>query len=114
MTDDYYTIVRGRPYRAADGVTTVRVRLDGEFDLAARPALIDELTAAAGDGTRILVDLDRVTMLDSEAIGALLAGFEAVRHDATRFRLANARGVVRRVLDISGLSFLFATDPAAG
>jgi anti-sigma B factor antagonist len=55
--------------------------LSGEIDLGTVPRLRDRLVraAAAHRGTRLLVDLDGVTVLDSAGLGVLLGGLRRMR-----------------------------------
>jgi anti-anti-sigma factor len=55
-----------------------------------------------------VVDLQRTEFLDSHGIAGLLAGFEAATSAGRRFSVINAKGVVRQVLEITGLAELFA------
>jgi anti-sigma B factor antagonist len=48
-----------------------------------------------------------VTFLDSEALGALIDGHNAARGAGAGFRVVHARGVVHRVLAVSGATELF-------
>ena len=96
---------------------TVVLTLEGEFDITERPELEDAalaaVAAAAGSG-RVVVDLGAVTFIDSEAVGAIIAGYTAATAAGCVYRLANARGLVRRVFDIAGLLDLIgAVDGAA-
>ncbi|GIE31121.1 hypothetical protein Ait01nite_041660 [Actinoplanes italicus] len=104
MADDYYTIA----LEPADDGATARVRLAGAFDIGAREDLCDTLLGMVGPdaGERILVDLNDVTFVDSEAINALIQGYLAAERSGIDFRLANARGIVERVLRIVGLDHL--------
>ncbi|WP_229070093.1 STAS domain-containing protein [Actinoplanes sp. DH11] len=107
MNADYFTIEK--PDR--DG-TTARVRLAGEFDLNSRDVLAEVLRGIVAEGgcTRIVVDLDQVRFLDSEALSALLEGYLAAQSAGITFRLAAANGVVGRVIEVVGLEYLL--DPA--
>jgi anti-sigma B factor antagonist len=91
--------------RAVGGTATL-LRITGELDLTAREELCDSILAALADGN-VIIDLDAVTFLDSEALGALIAGYNAARRRAAGYRVVNARGQVARVLTISGALDLF-------
>jgi anti-sigma B factor antagonist len=83
---------------------TIRVTVRGDVDMTCSDRLTEALRAAArlGPARRLVVDLDRVTFLDSTGIGALVAG----RHEATANRIGyqviNTHGIVARILTISG------------
>src|ERR1700733_5467638 len=81
-----------------------RVRLAGEFDMSVgdAEALVD---AARQPGvTAVVVDLRRTSFLDSHAVAGLIAGYEAAARTGRHFTAVNAHGLVKDVLDITGLS----------
>lgn len=94
---------------------TVVLRLDGEFDITDRPELEEAAVAAvaAADTGRVVVDLGGVTFIDSEAVGAIIIGYQAALAAGCVYRLANARGLVRRVLEIAGLLELIGEETGA-
>jgi anti-anti-sigma factor len=85
------------------------VRLAGDFDINARDelrdALLDAVQAAGPD--EVVIDFDKAAFLDSEAMGALIEGLNAGREAGVPLRIVNAHGIVRRVLDVSGVLALF-------
>lgn len=89
------------------------LRLAGEFDLNSCDSLREELSKALADsaGSGVVVDLSKATFLDSEALNALLSGFTAAQDADIGFRLTGATGVVRRVLEISGVADLDSGGP---
>ena len=107
MTDHYYTI-ESRAAGAAGGGVVTTVRLAGELDLGACAALRATLlgAAAGGPGGQIVVDLAEVTFIDSETVRALLDGYAAAQDQGIGYRLARPRGLVRRVLEVMGLTEL--------
>ena len=93
--------------RAADG-TAVLLKLSGELDINARDDLRDVVQAALDEGIAdIVVDLGGVTFLDSEALGGLIDGYNAAQARTVGYRVVNARGLVERVLSVSGALDLF-------
>ena len=109
VADDYFTIALHPAGADADGVVTSRVQLAGEFDVDNRDELAGRLLGVVEREApaRIVVDLGRVTFIDSEAIGALIQGHLAAGRAGVDFRLAGANGVVERVLTVVGLDHLF-------
>ncbi|GAA2648936.1 STAS domain-containing protein [Paractinoplanes durhamensis] len=91
--------------RAADGTATF-LHISGELDITARDDLYGAIRAALDDGD-VVVDLAEVAFLDSEALGALLEGYNDARARPAGFRVVNARGLVARVLQVSGAHELF-------
>jgi anti-sigma B factor antagonist len=84
----------------------VRVRLSGDFDMNVGAELADTLVGAANspDVAGVVVDLDDTEFLDSHGIAGLVAGYEEATRAGVRFTVINAHGLVKRVLDITGLS----------
>jgi anti-sigma B factor antagonist len=91
--------------RAVGGTATI-LRITGELDITARVQLCDAILAALNDGD-VIVDLDAATFLDSEALGALIDGYNAARRRSAGYRVVNPRGLVARVLKVSGAMDLF-------
>jgi anti-anti-sigma factor len=83
-----------------------RVRLAGEFDMSVGDALSEALVNAARQPgvTAVVVDLRRTRFLDSHAVAGLVAGYEAAARAGRHFTAVNAQGLVKDVLDITGLS----------
>jgi anti-anti-sigma factor len=91
--------------RTADGAATL-LSIAGELDITARDVLRDAILAALGEGD-VVIDLGGVHFLDSEALGALIDGYNEARTRPAGFRVINARGLVARVLSVSGTLDLF-------
>ncbi|MEV6849021.1 STAS domain-containing protein [Actinoplanes sp. NPDC051411] len=91
--------------RTGDGAATI-LRISGELDINARDDLREALLLAVTDGD-VVVDLRDVSFLDSEALGALIDGFNASRAHDARFQVVNSHDVVDRVLTVSGAKDLF-------
>lgn len=91
--------------RAADGTATL-LRVTGELDITARDPLCGAILTALADGN-VVVDLGAVTFIDSEALGALIDGYNEAQARSVGFGVTNARGLVARVLTVSGALDLF-------
>ena len=79
------------------------LRIAGELDLASVPALDHELKRAlASPAEAILLDLDRLTFVDSRGVQCLT---KAARSDgkAKRLRAAGVQGDARRIFRLTGL-----------
>jgi anti-anti-sigma factor len=87
------------------------VGLDGEADVtsAALKQVLDEEVAAGP--ALLVVDLSRLTFLDSWALHVILVAGQRLRGAGGGLALAAPTGVVRRILDISGADTLV---PVAG
>ena len=88
-----------------EGPATV-VAPRGEIDLSTAPALEDRLKSAAGDGaTALIVDLEAVTFMDSSGLQALCTAYNQL--DGCQITVRNAKGGVRKVLEITGMADVF-------
>lgn len=88
-----------------DGVVLLRVI--GEIDLATVPKLHSALrTSLVGPAspTAVRVDLAATSFIDAAGVGALVDAREAARRAGVGFAVDNPTGVVRRLLDILGLT----------
>ncbi|WP_436533150.1 STAS domain-containing protein [Actinoplanes sp. HUAS TT8] len=109
VPDHYFTIHTNEVEPDSDGRPTCRIGLAGSFDIGSRLELRAALLAAAETGARIVVDLNRVRFIDSEALSALIAGYLAAERAAVSFRLTGAIGIVKRVITVIGLDHLMET-----
>jgi anti-anti-sigma factor len=78
----------------------------GEIDMAVEDrftaALRDAVSRA--DGGLVVVDLTQTSFLDSTGIRALVDGLHAANAAGTGFRVVGVSGMVRRVLEVTGVS----------
>jgi anti-sigma B factor antagonist len=95
-------VLRLSTEREGDELT---VSARGVVDLASAKQLEEGIVAAvAEDGARaVVIDLSGVTLLDSMGIAALLKGRRWAAERGRDFRLTGAIGLVREVLDITGV-----------
>ena len=80
------------------------VRLQGEIDVVnvdqVRVCLVEALEGRPGV---IVVDLEKLSFIDSTGLGAIIFGFQRARDEGVRFRLAHPSRGVRQILVLSGL-----------
>ncbi|XVV09588.1 STAS domain-containing protein [Actinoplanes sp. CA-131856] len=88
-----------------------RVVLSGDCDLSVRDDLLAALTAAVDRHRRVVVDLAQVGFLDSTGVHGLVTAHHAALARGGRLIVANAKGAVAAVLDITGVAGLLA-EPA--
>jgi anti-anti-sigma factor len=88
------------------------VDLAGDFDMSVSAELSDALVRAARTPgvARVVVDLRHTAFLDSHGVAGLVAGFDAATREGRGFGVTNASGMVRQVLEITGLAEVFAVD----
>ena len=84
------------------------VDAEGEIDMFTAPKLREQLVKLAEEGTyRIVVNLDKVTFIDSMGLGTLVGGLKRVKeHDGALVLVCSHRPVMR-VLAITGLDNVF-------
>ncbi|MET8638905.1 STAS domain-containing protein [Streptomyces sp. NPDC004680] len=91
--------------------------LTGEVDLALAPALREIVDALIADRrARMVLDLQRVSFMDSSALGVLVYAMRRADALGGALRLAGPCEKVRRMLELTGLDTVvgvFAGVPAA-
>lgn len=81
-----------------------RVSLAGEIDYAASIGLAPELAEIVRKcDAELLLDLDEVTLIDSEGIKVLMAAYAAMRDKARCMRVVNCSKPALRVLHLVGV-----------
>jgi anti-sigma B factor antagonist len=108
--------VRAPSVYAIDARTTpegvVVLTLEGEFDLAAAPAIRERLAAARGAGARaIVLDMAEVTFVDSSVLRELLRAESAQDGDSVPLLLAALRAPVARLLELTQTTGLLTVVP---
>ena len=89
---------------AADVDGVYRIRLQGEFDLAAFPQADRLLADAIETHQQIEVDLRELTFIDSSGVRALTLAWDRSRTMVRSFWIVAGPPAVQRVFDITGLS----------
>lgn len=85
------------------GAATV-LRLDGRLTMVAAPKLRSAVESTVkGGSSRVVVDLDGVSFVDSSGLGALVAGLKTARQQGGDLRIAGAGEQVRTVLGLTNL-----------
>lgn len=84
------------------------IDVQGEVDMFTAPKLREEMIQAIEQGNHtIVVDLRKVSFMDSTGLGVLVAGFKRVKEHSGQLSLVCREGPVRRVLSITGLNNVF-------
>ncbi len=98
----------------AQGPDAYVIRLDGELDLAGCPDLelaLDD--AEASQAGRIILDLERVTFIDSTGLRALLSAGRSSATNGNRLEITRGGGQVADMLRLTALDkTLPLIDPA--
>jgi len=89
----------------------VVVTLQGEFDIVGAEELRAALVGAwERHRCPVVVDLDAVTFLDSQALNALLVAHRVITRDGGRLTVQRVSSIVRRVLEVTGSARLLGLD----
>lgn len=110
MPDEPVATFRASAHEA-DGTTVVRA--EGELDLVGAPRLLQALPA---DGSSpVVLDLSRVTFMDSSGLRSLLEARQACSEAGRGFAIARPSDAVARVLELVDLTgeFEVVEPPAA-
>lgn len=83
-----------------DGATTVRP--EGALDMAGVAELQKTIVDRAAEGD-VVVDLSSIQVLSSSAIGALIAGHNALRAKGRRLRVEGVSDGIRHLMRLMGL-----------
>jgi anti-sigma B factor antagonist len=97
-----------------DDPQRVVVAVVGEIDLATRDKLESAIVTAigvAGSDHKVIVDLAQTTFLDSTGIAVLVRGREAAAEANTHYSINGAYGMVRHVLELTGVLAVLTQDP---
>jgi anti-anti-sigma factor len=80
------------------------VALEGRLDMLTAVDVKQKLASVVAEGShRLVVDLDKVTFVDSSGLGALISGLKAARVAGGDLRLASPGKQVRYILEVSTL-----------
>ena len=84
---------------------TIIVGISGDVDLSTVAEVNNAMLAAVddADATVVVADLAAVTFIDSAGINTLLKSRRLADERGRGFRVTNATGIVRDVLDMTGV-----------
>jgi anti-anti-sigma factor len=84
---------------------SVVVHIAGDLDMADADQVGEVLTSAVESGkATVRIDLSELRFADSSAIKAILIGAQAAEARGVAYELANPRGLVQRLLEVTGLN----------
>jgi anti-sigma B factor antagonist len=96
--------------QASDSVSVVT--LEGEIDIYSAPRFKEALLRGIEDGARnIVVDLGKVTFIDSTALGVLVSGAKRVRPQNGTLDIVCSDENIIRIFEITGLDRIFGIYP---
>lgn len=86
--------------------------LEGQIDLHVSPQIAASLEAMIDERpVRLVVDLSRVTYIDSSGLAVLINGMQTLESYGGRFMLAGVQENVRSILETAGLGRFFLSFP---
>jgi len=86
--------------------------LEGEIDLHVSPEVAESLrTIIANRPNVVVVDLTKVTYLDSSGLAVLIEGLQKVQEYGGKFGLANVQENVHHIFEIARLDQVFQIYP---
>lgn len=83
------------------------VELDGEVDLSCSPDARKQILDCLNKAQNLLVDLSRVTYIDSSGVASLVEGYQTAKKKALKFGLINVSGAAMNVLRLARLDKVF-------
>jgi anti-sigma B factor antagonist len=88
------------------------IPLEGEIDLHVSPRIVATLTAAVKEKPRkLVVDLAKVTYIDSSGLAALIEAMQSVEKYGGKFALASLQEAVKPIFEIARLDQIFRIFP---
>ncbi|SHH20252.1 anti-anti-sigma regulatory factor, SpoIIAA [Thermosyntropha lipolytica DSM 11003] len=87
---------------------TLVIRVNGELDMVMAEKLKKEMEARLDEGEvkNLIVNLEKVTFIDSSGLGVIIAGYKKVMAANGRMYIVGAKPNVKRILILSGVSKL--------
>jgi anti-sigma B factor antagonist len=90
----------------------VALAVEGEFDLAAVPAVRERLDATIAEGARgVVLDLEQVGFVDSSALRELLRADAALRAAGAALVLVGVQPAVARLLELTRTTGMLTLAP---
>jgi anti-anti-sigma factor len=88
---------------ATNGV--LQLEVDGEIDLSSAPGLLDSVLCAAlaSDHRQVVIDLHRVSFIDSSGLAAIIETNRRLRDDGSHLVLTRPSPLVRQLFEMTGL-----------
>ena len=88
------------------------LQLEGEIDLHVSPEVAESIQSMVANKPKVLVvDLAKVTYLDSSGLAVLIEGMQNVQEYGGRFALANVQESVQHIFEIARLDQVFQIFP---
>lgn len=91
--------------REDNGYTVIE--LDGEVDLSCSPEARKQILECLGKAAHLLVDLSKVSYIDSSGVASLVEGFQTAKKKELKFGLICVSDAAMKVLQLARLDKVF-------
>jgi len=79
------------------------IHLDGRFDFGSRKTFKEAIDQVAEEGSLVVLDLEKVTFVDSSALGLLVISHQNLKNKKVPLYLVNPQTYVKQVLDLANI-----------
>ena len=94
--------------RTSQDGSNCTITLEGEVDVYTAPKLKEELVSLIQGGcTHVIVDLEKVSFIDSSGLGVLVSALRRAREKDGAVRIVCTRDSVLKIFRITGLDKVF-------
>jgi anti-anti-sigma factor len=93
-------------WKQSGGVSVLQFRVNAELTQSAQELNQLRREVLEQSDSRVIIDLSRVTKIDSAGLGQLMGCYSHLVRNAGAMKIVNARPEVRRLLDMTGISIL--------
>jgi len=93
-------------WKQSGGVSILQFRANAELTQSAKELEQLRREVLEQSDSRVIIDLSRVTRIDSAGLGQLMGCYSHLVRNAGAMKIVNARPEVRKVLDMTGISML--------
>jgi len=90
------------------------VELTGDIDLSCSPQARSTILACLDDARHVLVDLAKVTYIDSSGVASLVEGYQMAKKHKLRFGLVGVSEAALNVLKLARLDKVFPIHRTVG
>ena len=87
------------------------VHLDGRFDFGSRKQFKETVDTLVPEGKTVVLDLEKVTFVDSSALGLLVICHQNLKNKKIPFYLVNPQTYVKQVLDLANIGKMIPIFP---
>ena len=79
------------------------LHLDGRFDFGVRKIFKEAVDGVSVEGSSVVLDLEKVTFVDSSALGLLVICHQNLKNKNVSFFLVNPQTYVKQVLELANI-----------